>query len=512
MLQIKDLTVIHMKDLRTLFESVSFVINRGDKTALIGEEGDGKSTLIKWIFDPELTEDYADIRGQRMISGERLAYLPQELPERYRDMSVYEFFVDDPGFLEMSQEHITDTARSIGISPDICYSDQKMGSLSGGEKVKVQLLRMVLAGPTMMLLDEPSNDLDLDTLSWLEDFINRSDCGVLYISHDETLLENTATCIMHIEQVRKKTVSRFTFKRCGFKEYIADRENRIDSQNRLAFAERREQAIKEEKLRRIQEKVEMDQRNVSRQDPHSGRLLKKKMHAVKSMERRFEREGEDMASYYDTEDPMLIFFSDDRHSLPAGKRVADIRIDNLTVPGTGRVLSRNISLSVKGPEKICIIGNNGAGKSTLIKAIFEELKRRSDIRTEYMPQDYGEALPGDLTPLDYLAKTGTREEVTRIMTLLGSLKFTADEMGHRIGDLSGGQRAKLLLLKLSLSDADVLILDEPTRNFSPLSGPVIRRMIKGFNGAVISISHDRKYISEVPDRVLVLDKEGLHET
>ena len=114
-----------------------------------------------------------------------------------------------------------------------------------------------------------------------------------------------------------------------------------------------------------------------------------------------------------------------------------------------------------------------------------------------------------MTPVEYLAQTGDKEERTRIRTYLGALKYTADEMEHRISQLSGGQKAKIFLLKMSLSGANVLILDEPTRNFSPLSGPVIRQMLKEFPGAVISISHDRKYIAEVCSQVYRLTADGL---
>jgi ATPase subunit of ABC transporter with duplicated ATPase domains len=128
-----------------------------------------------------------------------------------------------------------------------------------------------------------------------------------------------------------------------------------------------------------------------------------------------------------------------------------------------------------------------------------------------MPQNYEDMLAMDMTPVDFLDKTGDKEERTRIRTYLGSLKYTADEMDHPIRELSGGQKAKVLLLKMSLSDANVLILDEPTRNFSPLSGPVIRGILKNFPGAIISISHDRKYIDEVCDTIYELTADGLKE-
>ena len=126
-----------------------------------------------------------------------------------------------------------------------------------------------------------------------------------------------------------------------------------------------------------------------------------------------------------------------------------------------------------------------------------------------MPQNYEELLELSMSPVEYLAETGDKEEETRIRTYLGSLKYTPEEMDHAISELSGGQKAKILLLKMSLSGANVLIPDEPTRNFSPLSNPVIREILSEYQGAIISISHDRKYIRQVCDIVYELTEEGL---
>ena len=129
-----------------------------------------------------------------------------------------------------------------------------------------------------------------------------------------------------------------------------------------------------------------------------------------------------------------------------------------------------------------------------------------------MPQNYEDLLELDRTPVEFLSVTGDKEETTRIRTYLGSMKYTVDEMNHPMSELSGGQKAKVLLLKMSLSGADVLILDEPTRNFSPLSGPVIRKILRQYQGAILSISHDRKYIEEVCTAVYELTPEGLVKT
>ena len=231
------------------------------------------------------------------------------------------------------------------------------------------------------------------------------------------------------------------------------------------------------------------------------------MKAVRSLERRFEREHGEMTEFPEEESAIAIRF-DRQKAMPAGKTVLEISVPELNSP-SGEFLARNVFLKVRGPEKICIIGSNGSGKTTLIRKIAEELCARTDITACYMPQDYEEALPYDMTPVDYLAPSGEKEEVTTARTYLGAMRYTAEEMFHPVGELSGGQKAKLLLLKISLTETDVLILDEPTRNLSPLSGPEIRGILKGFPGAIISVSHDRKYIGEVCGRTYRLTPDGL---
>ena len=237
--------------------------------------------------------------------------------------------------------------------------------------------------------------------------------------------------------------------------------------------------------------------------------MKDKMHTVKAMGRRFEREDENMTQMPEQEEAIFFKLGDKNAYIPTGKTVIEYELSKLMTPEGERILAEGIYLKIKGSEKICIIGANGAGKTTLLKKIAEELMNRNDIKAEYMPQNYEDLLELSVTPVDYLDKTGDKEERTRIRTYLGSLKYTPDEMEHPIRELSGGQKAKVLLLRMSLSGANVLILDEPTRNFSPLSGPVIRKMLREFPGAVISISHDRKYIEEVCDKIYQLNPNGL---
>lgn len=532
MLQIKDLTITHKKDLRVLLEHFSCVLNAGDKAVIIGEEGNGKSTLMRWIADPDLAADYCEAEGERVATGERIGYLPQELSETDRKKTIYEFFSEEALFGEQLPGTLRKLAGRFHLPGDFFYSDQRMGTLSGGEKVKAQMMRLLVSEPTALLLDEPSNDIDLETLEWLEKLILGWQGIVLFISHDETLIENTANVVIHLEQIRKKMRPRCTVARVSYLQYREDRERQFEHQAQQAADDRREKKKRDEKYQKIYQSVEHAQKVVSRQDPSGGRLLKKKMHAVKSMGRRFEREDENMTEMPEEESAIFFRLGGRDSGIPAGKTVIEFALDRLYAPadtdraeqeegqetpdgskaadrGKARLLARDIFLHIRGPEKLCIIGANGAGKTTLLRRIAGELLARTDIRAEYMSQNYEELLRLDVTPVEYLAKTGDREELTRIRTYLGSLKYTADEMSHPIAELSGGQKAKALLLKMSLSGANVLILDEPTRNFSPLSGPVIRRMLREFPGAIISISHDRKYIGEVCDRVCRLTESGL---
>lgn len=506
MLQIEHLTLTHRKDLRTLVEDLSLVLNPGDKAALIGEEGNGKSTVLKWIFDPALVESYCQWSGSLAGRGHSLGYLAQELTAEEKDLSVYDFCAQCPAFLDLDYRELAQTARRLRFDPGEYYSQRPMGTLSGGEQIKVQLSRLLFARHDVLLLDEPSSDVDLETLRWLEQFIRSYQGIILYISHDETLLENTANVIIHIEHPREGKPPRCSVLRTGYRDYVCRRDAAIADQTRQARKEREEYDKKMEKYRQIQQSVEHAQATITRQAPATGRLLKKKMHTVLAMGRRFDREAESMTQLPQVEEAVFLRFSPEI-SLPAGKTVLDWRLEDLRAGE--RLLATDLRLRVMGGEKVGIMGPNGAGKTTLLRLIAEQLLARRDLKAAYMPQDYADTLPLDRTPIDYLAPGGEKEEATRARTFLGSIRFAREEMFHPIRELSGGQKAKLLLTKMMLDGVNVLVLDEPTRNFSPLSGPRVRAVFRDFGGSVISVSHDRKFLTEVCDKVYRLTESGL---
>ena len=506
MLQIKNLTVTHIKDNRVLLQNLSFVLNSGDKAAIIGEEGNGKSTLLKLIYDERLVEDYVEYSGEIIRNQMHIGYLPQELPLEEKETTAYEFMCKSPLFYETNPKELAQISRQLNVPIEMFYSEQLLGQMSGGEKIKLQLARLIINKSDVLFLDEPSNDLDIATVEWLENFIKECQVPVLYISHDEMLLENTANMVIHLEQIKRKMNSRVTVSKIGYREYVNQRNSSLAHQEQVARKERSDYAKQQEKFRQIQQKVEHQQKVITRQNPHGGALLKKTMHRVKAYEARFEKQYENMTEIPETEDAIFIKFGENA-ILPNGKVVLDFYLPELKI--AERVLAKEVSLYVRGPEKICIIGKNGCGKTTLLRQIAEELKSRSDLKVAYMPQNYEESLDLSQTPVDFLTVIGSKEENSKIRTYLGSMKYTPDEMEHPIADLSGGQKAKLLLLQMSMSGSNVLILDEPTRNFSPLSNPVVRQMLKGFGGAILSISHDRKYMEEVADKVYELTEKGL---
>ena len=420
---------------------------------------------------------------------------------------MLEFCQTVPAFCQAAPRELARCARQVGLASETFYDWRPMATLSGGERVKLRLALLLLDQPDMLLLDEPSNDLDLATLEWLERFLLSCPMPVLYISHDEALLERTANAILHLERLRRRTVSRATVARTGYRDYVNTRQSTFSHQEQKARKERAEFEAKMGRFRQIRDKVDHQQAAISRQDPHGGRLLKKKMHAVQSLGRRFEREKENMTQPPEWEKAILTAFDHQEAALPAGKDV--LRLDLPELRAGDRVLAREIRLWVTGPEKIGLVGANGAGKSTLLKLVAGQLLSRSDLRAAWMAQDYGDQLLGEKTPVEILAPSGRKDDVTQARTLLGAMKYKAEEMEHPAADLSGGQRAKLLFLAMVRTGSNVLVLDEPTRNFSPLSAPVIRQALSAFPGCIISASHDRLYLTQVCTRVLEVTPSGL---
>ena len=463
--------------------------------------------------------EYVDVEGIINVP-KNIGYLEQSLNELWLERELREFFLKDNPDLNENYEIYDDYKKtvevfnSLRLDLDLLESERKISTFSGGEKVKFQLAKIMIKNPEFLILDErsfntlsggekqrvliarllvqeskfiildePTNDLDIETLEFLEDFINNTDIPILYVSHDETLLENTANMIIHLEQLKRKTDVRNTVSKISYKDYVEDRQKRIDKSIQEHNSETKIKKESLKKLNRIKDKIVAN--NPERQN---------QLRSLIAEEKRLEKDS--ITEKIETEDQIFLKISD-IEEIPNSKVILDMHLDVLKVDEKN--LANNINITLIGKEKLVILGKNGSGKTTLLKKILERLKQTPNIKVGYMPQNYDEVLKNYSKVLDFLSENN-EESITRIRSLLGMLKFTSEEMLSDISNLSGGQKAKIFLLKMFLDKSNVLVLDEPTRNLSPLSNPVIRKILKEYPGSIISVSHDRKYIDEVCDK------------
>lgn len=492
----------------TFIEDFNYYLGNNDRLAIIGEEGNGKSTLLKAIYNQELIQDYATIQGTIDTDYKHIAYFEQQLSSDWFQSKVFEYLLKDeveeeiPWEAYNNLENYDRLAVQLAIPLSLLHSEQEMGTLSGGERVKLRLLKLLGRAIDVLLLDEPTNDLDIETLEWLERFLLQQNIPIIFISHDETLLQNVATVILHMEQLNKKSASRYTIYRGKYEEYVKERSLKREHEVQVANKEKQEYIKKKIKLNDFMNAVH-DAQNDTVRSPFHAAALKTKMKNLKAQERRFDAEGYHKVD--SVEEAIDIYFN--HEGLHEAKCIMHLQLAVLCIHK--RILIRDIDLLVHGREKVVITGKNGCGKSLLMKAIRQELSKKESLRYGYMPQNYIDEFEIYDTPVAFLLEEGDQADITYSRQLLGRMKFTTDEMVHSIHALSEGQKAKLFLLRFIKWQCDVLLLDEPTRNLSPLSNPVIRGILDDYKGCIIAVSHDRKFIDQVCDRVYRVENETL---
>ena len=495
MVEVKNLNIKLRNSDRYLLKNFNLILNNKDKAAIIGEEGNGKTTFIKSLISNKDILEYVDVEGIINVP-KNIGYLEQSLNELWLERELREFFLKDNPDSNENYEIYDDYKKtvevfnSLRLDLDLLESERKISTFSGGEKVKFQLAKIMIKNPEFLILDEPTNDLDIETLEFLEDFINNTDIPILYVSHDETLLENTANMIIHLEQLKRKTNVRNAVSKISYKDYVEDRQKRIEKSIQEHNSETKIKKESLKKLNKIKDKIVAN--NPERQN---------QLRSLIAEEKRLEKDS--ITEKIETEDQIFLKISD-IEEIPNSKVILDMHLDVLEVDGKN--FANNINITLIGKEKLVILGKNGSGKTTLLKKILERLKQTPNIKVGYMPQNYDEVLKNYSKVLDFLSENN-EESITRIRSLLGMLKFTSEEMLSDISNLSGGQKAKIFLLKMFLDKSNVLVLDEPTRNLSPLSNPVIRKILKEYPGSIISVSHDRKYIGEVCDKKIFIKKD-----
>jgi len=506
MLTLKNITIKTTKD-RILIQDLDITLLKGDRLAVIGEEGNGKSTLCKLIVDPTFVDPSFSISGRIEKDHVKIGYLPQTLNDESLNRSVTQFLLsDEEGHIDYTrQAEITLWLSRLHVSLPLERWDDPLSQFSGGERIKIQIVKIMAQSPDLLVLDEPTNDLDLSTLRWLEDFIQKSDQAILFVSHDETLLKHCANRILHLEQTQRKTVPLWTLESLSYEDYIQKRQAGLTRQTSLSNKQKAEYEKQLDHWRQIYQKVEHAQDTISRGDPAGARLLKKKIKNLKAVRDRLD--NEEKIKKPDPEEAITLFF-DSKEKVYAQKCLLNDYLKTLKLGD--RILSEDLELSVYGQDRIGIIGDNGSGKTTYLKHLINSAISKGT-KVGVMPQNYDLVLPMDQSPIDFLTLDRTKDEKTRIMTLLGNLKFTEEEMKQPISSCSQGQKAKILLTSLVMADHELLIMDEPTRNLSPLTLPVIEDMLKQYHGAVLAVTHDRRFLRNVMDSVFEFSVHGLHK-
>ncbi len=507
-----------------IIDKASFHLNAGDKVGIIGRNGAGKTTLLNM-----LTGELPCDEGEFFVSqNTRIGYLKQrdnfssegtvleeiegifsglrELENEIAELSdkVAEN-PHDTGLINRLDElqhrfdregGYTYKSEMIGILNSMAFDEsfynKKISSLSGGERTRLALAALLLEKPDILLLDEPTNHLDIGTLKWLEQYLEAYRGTIMIVSHDRYFLDRTVNRIFEVENHK---VYSYQGK---YSDYAAQKKLRRETELRAYNNQQREIARQEEMIRRMKQRgtEHLAKRAASRE---------KRLDMIERIERPESEMGK-----------MKIHF---KENFPSGGDV--IMAENLEKSfGRGserRELFHGVNLDIKRGERICILGPNGVGKTTLLRVLLGELtpdagylKIGHNVAFGYY--DQGQLLLSDAnTVLEELKESYRLYTDTEMRSILGRFLFKGEEVFLPVGSLSGGEKARLSLLKLMLSGANTLILDEPTNHLDIESKEVFEEALMEFPGTVIVVSHDRYFLQRIPTRILELTQDGVVE-
>lgn len=339
MIKINHLIITQNKDLRDLVSDLSMTIQDGEKVAIIGEEGNGKSTLLKTLMGEDLSD--FTIKGDIQSDYQSLAYIPQKLPEELKKKTLHDYFFLDS--IDLDYSILYRLAEELHFDSNRFASDQEIGNLSGGEALKIQLIHELAKPFEILFLDEPSNDLDLETVDWLKGQIQKTRQTVIFISHDEDFLSETADTIVHLRLVKHRKEAETLVEHLDYDSYSEQRKANFAKQSQQAANNQRAYDKTMEKHRRVKQSVETALR--ATKDSTAGRLLAKKMKTVLSQEKRYEKAAQSMTQKPLEEEQIQLFFSDIQ-PLPASKVLVQLEKENLSIDD--RVLVQKLQLTVRG--------------------------------------------------------------------------------------------------------------------------------------------------------------------
>ena len=507
--------------LNLILDHVTFQINKGEKVALVGSNGAGKTTLFKLILkeeEPTLVAKEDKVGDISILTGTKIGYLNQDaisdvnntvleeleipflpLKEKLNKFNELTLKLNENTSLEelnhyneLLDELTRDGAFTIKNKISEYLSrfklpesmlNEKIKSLSGGERMKIAFIKLLLVDYDLLLLDEPTNHLDISTIEWLENYLKDYRGTILFISHDRYFLNTLANKILDLENHKIDTYN------MSYDNYLKEKE--IKYQNLLAQYEKEEEEM--ERLKKFIEFYMPKPRFVGR--------AKDRVHKLERLE----------ANHIDkpTKENRNIKIKLEGSNL---KNKGLISFDNVSA-GYDSALFPPFSFTLYGKDHLAIIGDNGIGKTTLVKSIMHEIplicgeiKYLRDLKIGYIKQNDYEFVSKD-TCLDYLKKKYPAKTERELRTALGRFLFKKEDVFKNCTLLSNGERMRLVLCDLSLSEYDVLILDEPTNHLDLVTKECLLSALKEYKGAIIFISHDRYFINSLADFVLYLSRE-----
>ncbi|WFE82996.1 ABC-F family ATP-binding cassette domain-containing protein [Parabacteroides chongii] len=497
----------------TLFDDVSFVVNKKDRIALVGKNGAGKSTMLK-IFaglqtptsgtvsvPKETTIGYlpqqmqlTDSRTVREEAEQAFGHIQEmekeierlnmELAERTDyETESYQKLIDKVTHLSEhfqlmggSNYHAELERTLIGLGFKRTDFDRPTSEFSGGWRMRIELAKLLLRRPDVLLLDEPTNHLDIESIQWLENFIATRANAVILVSHDRAFIDNTTFRTIEIE-----LGSIYDYK-VKYSEYVELRKERREQQLRAFENQQKKLADTEAFIERFRYKATKSVQVQSR---------------IKQLEKveRIEVDEVDTA--------MLSL------KFPPAPRSGSypVIMENVAKRYGDHLIFKDVTLTINRGDKVAFVGKNGEGKSTLVKCIMDQidyegkLQLGHNVKIGYFAQNQAQLLDDNLTvfdTIDYVAEGDIR---TKIRDILGAFMFGGEASDKKVKVLSGGERSRLAMIRLLLEPVNLLILDEPTNHLDMRSKDVLKDALREFDGTVIVVSHDREFLDGLVDKV-----------
>ncbi|MDR2499427.1 MAG: ABC-F family ATP-binding cassette domain-containing protein [Tannerellaceae bacterium] len=497
----------------TLFDSISFVVNKKDRIALVGRNGAGKSTLLR-ILSGSFVASSGSVNIPKDIS---VGYLPQQMElvdknsvreeaerafehihrmeheiERINNLLAQRTDYESEDYHKLIEQTIqlaelhkmlggnnyqAELERTlIGLGFRREDFDRQTAEFSGGWRMRVELAKLLLRKPDVLLLDEPTNHLDIESIQWLETFIaTRANAGIL-VSHDRAFINQTATRTIEIE------LGRLYDYKVGYDAYVELRRERREQQLRAYENQQKKLADTEAFIERFRYKASKAVQVQSR---------------IKQLEKIERIEVDEV----DTSALRLKF-----PPAPSSGAWPIIMEDVEKIYGNHVVFS-NVNLTIKRGEKLGFVGKNGEGKTTLLRCIANEISYTGKImlghqvRIAWFAQDEASRLDNNLTVFETIDQAAIGDVRTKIRDILGAFMFGGEASDKKVSVLSGGERSRLAMIRLLLKPANFLILDEPTNHLDMRSKDVLKSALAAFSGTVIVVSHDREFMDGLVEKV-----------